>query len=168
MTVRTATAADVDAIAASEADNLGADAWSHALVEEGVAGRLPTVHYLVAEEEHRLVGHAVASLAGDVAELQRIAVAAEHRRAGVATALLDEVLALAAAGGADRVLLEVREDNARRARLLRRTRLRRGGPAPALLPRRCHRGRPPAPAGGGSPDQAYPDPYDFDYAAAPG
>ena len=112
MTVRTATLADVDAIAASEADNLGADAWSHALVEEGVAGRLPTVHYLVAEEEHRLVGHAVASLAGDVAELQRIAVAADHRRAGVASALLDEVLALAAAGGADRVLLEVREDNA--------------------------------------------------------
>ena len=49
MTVRPATAADVDAIAASEVDNLGADAWSHALVEEGVAGRLPTVHYLVAE-----------------------------------------------------------------------------------------------------------------------
>jgi [ribosomal protein S18]-alanine N-acetyltransferase len=112
VTVRTATAADVDAIADSEADNLGADAWSHALVEEGVAGRLPTVHYLVAEEGRRLVGHAVASLAGDIAELQRIAVAADHRRGGVASALLDEVLALAAAGGADRVLLEVREDNA--------------------------------------------------------
>ncbi len=112
VTVRPATVADVDALAASEADNLGADAWSHALVEEGVAGRLPTVHYLVAEDEHRLVGHAVASLAGDVAELQRIAVAEDHRRGGVATALLEEVLALAAGGGADRVLLEVREDNA--------------------------------------------------------
>jgi len=112
VTVRTATVADVDAIAASEADNLGADAWSHALVVEGVAGRLPTVHYLVAEEGHRLVGHAVASLAGDVAELQRIAVAGDRRRGGVATALLDAVLALAADGGADRVLLEVREDNA--------------------------------------------------------
>jgi ribosomal-protein-alanine N-acetyltransferase len=111
VTIRAATAADVEAIAASEADNLGADAWSHGLVEEGVAGRLPTVHYLVAEEERRLVGHAVTSLAGDVAELQRIAVAEGHRRGGIATALLDEVLALAAAGGADRVLLEVREDN---------------------------------------------------------
>ncbi len=112
MTVRVATAADVDAVAASESDNLGADAWSRALVEEGVAGRLPTVHYLVAEEEQRVVGHAVASLAGEVVELQRIAVSAHHRRAGVATALLDEVLSLALAGGADRVLLEVREDNA--------------------------------------------------------
>ena len=112
MTVRAATPADVEAIVASEAENLGADAWSHALVEEGVAGRLPTVHYLVAEEREQIVGHAVASLVDDVAELQRIAVAAEHRRAGVATDLLNEVLALAAAGGADRVLLEVREDNA--------------------------------------------------------
>ena len=37
--------------------------------------------------------------------------AAAYRRTGVATALLDEVLAVAAAGGADRLLLEVREDN---------------------------------------------------------
>jgi ribosomal-protein-alanine N-acetyltransferase len=112
VTVRPATAADVDAIAASEADNLGADAWSHALVEEGVAGRLPTVHYLVVEEELRVVGHAVASLAGDIAELQRIAVAEDRRRRGLAGALLDAVVALAVDSGADRLLLEVREDNA--------------------------------------------------------
>jgi ribosomal-protein-alanine N-acetyltransferase len=109
--VRPAREADVDAIARSEADNLGADAWSAGLVAEGVAGRLPTVHYLVAEAEGRVVGHAVASLAGDVAELQRIAVAAGVRRRGVAGALLDAVVALAADGGADRLLLEVREDN---------------------------------------------------------
>jgi ribosomal-protein-alanine N-acetyltransferase len=112
VTVRSATAADVDAIAASEADNLGADAWSHALVEEGVAGRLPTVRYLVVEEELRVVGHAVASLAGDIAELQRIAVAEDRRRRGLAGALLDAVVALAVDSGADRLLLEVREDNA--------------------------------------------------------
>ncbi len=111
MRVRPATEADVAAVAASEADNLGADAWSHGLVEEGVAGRLPTVHYLVAEDDGRVLGHAVASLAGDIAELQRIAVAGEHRRSGIASALLDEVLVLATTGGADRVLLEVREDN---------------------------------------------------------
>jgi len=111
VTVRPATLEDVDAISASEAANLGADAWSHGLVEEGVAGRLPTVHYLVAEEDGRLLGHAVASVVADVAELQRIAVLADHRRRGVAAALLDEVVALAARAGADRVLLEVREDN---------------------------------------------------------
>jgi len=109
--VRSATEADAEAIAASEADNLGADAWSAGLVAEGVAGRLPTVHYLVAEDDDRLVGHAVASLVADVGELQRIAVAAPWRRRGVAGALLDGVVRLAARAGADRLLLEVREDN---------------------------------------------------------
>ena len=111
MTVRPATVDDVEAIAASEADNLGVDAWSPGLVAEGVAGRLPTVHYLVAEHDGEVVGHAVASIVGDVAELQRIAVSADHRRRGLAGVLLDEVVALAVRAGAERVLLEVREDN---------------------------------------------------------
>ena len=111
MTVRPASEADIDAVAASEAANLGPDAWSHGLVAEGVAGRLPTVHYLVAEAAGRVIGHAVVSVVADIAELQRIAVAEELRRTGVATSLLDEVVALAASGGADRLLLEVREDN---------------------------------------------------------
>jgi len=110
--VRPATEADTDAIVASEADNLGADAWSAGLVAEGVAGRLPTVHYLVAESEGVLVGHAVASLVAEIAELQRIAVATPWRRRGVAGALLEEVVGLATRAHADRVLLEVREDNA--------------------------------------------------------
>ena len=48
----------------------------------------------------------------DVAELQRIAVDAQHRRGGVASALLDACVGAARAGGANRLLLEVREDNA--------------------------------------------------------
>ena len=59
---------------ALEAENLGADAWSENLLAEGLAGRLPTIHYLVAEVDGAVVGHAVTSLAGDIAELQRIAV----------------------------------------------------------------------------------------------
>jgi len=47
----------------------------------------------------------------DVAELQRIATAPGARRTGVATALLAAVDAHAAAGGADRLLLEVRDNN---------------------------------------------------------
>ena len=111
MTVRAATEADVEAIAASEAANLGADAWSAGLVAEGLTGDLPTVRYLVAEVDGTVVGHAVASIVADIAELQRIAVAEEARRTGVATALLDEVVALAREAGADRLLLEVRDDN---------------------------------------------------------
>jgi ribosomal-protein-alanine N-acetyltransferase len=111
VTVRPATLADLAAITASEAHGFGADGWSPALVEEGVAGRLPTVHYLVVEQDGEVVGHAVASVVADIAELQRIAVSAELRRRGLATALLDEVVALAVREGAERLLLEVRENN---------------------------------------------------------
>jgi [ribosomal protein S18]-alanine N-acetyltransferase len=110
--IRPATAADVDAIARLERENLGDDAWSPALVEEGVAGRLPTVRYLVAEEGDDVVGHAVVSVVADISELQRIAVDATHRRTGLATGLLEEAVGLARNEGADRLLLEVREDNA--------------------------------------------------------
>jgi ribosomal-protein-alanine N-acetyltransferase len=109
--IRAATAADADVIAILEAECQGEDAWSAALVREGVTGDLPTISYLVAEKDG-VVGYAVASYAGDIAELQRIGGAAEHRRQGLATALLDEVIAHAPSTGADRMLLEVRSDNA--------------------------------------------------------
>jgi ribosomal-protein-alanine N-acetyltransferase len=103
---------DVAAIARLEAVSQGHDAWSERLIEQGVAGDLPTVHYLVACDDDVVVGYAVTSVAADVAELQRIAVDPERRRTGVATRLLGTVVRLAAADGADRLLLEVREDNA--------------------------------------------------------
>jgi ribosomal-protein-alanine N-acetyltransferase len=112
VTVRAATSDDVPAIAALEVANLGPDAWTFGLVEEGVTGALPTIRYLVAEVDGAVVGHAVASIVADIAELQRIAVSVPHRRRGLATALLDEVVAAATAEGADRLLLEVRDGNA--------------------------------------------------------
>ena len=122
----------------------------------------------MAEEGGRVVGHAVASLVADVAELQRIAVAGEHRRAGVATALLDEVLVLAAAAGADRLLLEVRADNAAALAFYAARGFVEVDRRPPLLPRRRHRS-------GAEADhrprlrrhrlsRRYPDPYDFDQA----
>jgi [ribosomal protein S18]-alanine N-acetyltransferase len=109
-TVRLAAPGDLAAVVALETDNLGVDAWSENLLAEGLAGRLPTIHYLVAESEGAVVGHAVTSLAGDIAELQRISVATSARRTGVASDLLEACVALAE--GADRMLLEVRHDNA--------------------------------------------------------
>src|SRR6478735_4311367 len=95
--IRTATDHDAHAVAALERGNLGIDAWSDVLV---------------AEADGAVVGHAVASIVGDVAELQRISVDRPHRRTGLATALLAAVRDLAVNDGADRLLLEVREDNA--------------------------------------------------------
>jgi ribosomal-protein-alanine N-acetyltransferase len=110
--IRAAGPDDVPAIAGLELDNLGADAWSEGLVAEGVHGRLPTVHYLVAEVDGEVVGYAAASIVADIAELQRIAVDAGHRRGGLATELVRAIRQRAQDAGADRLLLEVREDNA--------------------------------------------------------
>jgi ribosomal-protein-alanine N-acetyltransferase len=112
VTIRPATAADLDAVVELELTCLGADAWSRGLVEQGIAAALPTVSYLVAELDGVVVGHAVASAAGDDAELQRIAVDPTYRRRGLAGELLTAVEQRAAADGATRLLLEVREDNA--------------------------------------------------------
>ena len=111
MTIRPATAADLDAVVELEQTCLGADAWSRGLVEQGIAAALPTVSYLVAAVDGVVVGHAVASAAGDDAELQRIAVDPAYRRRGLAGELLAAVEQRAAADGATRLLLEVREDN---------------------------------------------------------
>lgn len=116
MTVRPATPDDVPAILGLERANLAADAWSEGLVADGVAGGLPTVRYLVAEVDDGsgpiVVGHAVASVVADIAELQRISVDAGQRRRGLATLLVEAVAAQARTAGADRLLLEVRADNA--------------------------------------------------------
>ena len=109
--IRLATADDADTLAILEAECQGDDAWSAALVRDGVTGDLPTIQYLVAETGAAISGYAVASYAGDIAELQRIGVATDARRTGIASALLDAVVAHAPSTGADRMLLEVRADN---------------------------------------------------------
>ena len=112
MTIRPATAADLDGVVGLEQTCLGADAWSRGLVEQGIAAALPTVSYLVAEVDGvRASGTRWRALAGDDAELQRIAVDPAYRRRGLAGDLLAAVESSAAADGATRLLLEVREDN---------------------------------------------------------
>ena len=109
--IRAADHLDIAAVARLEAECLGDDAWSPWLVDQGVRGGLPTVQYVVAEVDRQVVGYAVASIVADIAELQRIAVTDGHRRSGIATDLLDAITARARAGRADRLLLEVRENN---------------------------------------------------------
>jgi ribosomal-protein-alanine N-acetyltransferase len=111
LTVRPADPGDVDAIADLELVAFPLDPWSEVLIAEGVAGRVPTTSYFVAEQDARFVGYAAVSVVQDVAELQRIATAAGARRTGVARALLAAVGEHAAVGGAERLLLEVRDDN---------------------------------------------------------
>ena len=94
------------AVAALEQEVFGVDAWSAAAVAEELTG--PRRRAVVAEEDGQVVGYAV-TLAGDgMLDLQRIAVRPEHRRAGVASRLLEAVLQ---GTTADRMLLEVSSAN---------------------------------------------------------
>jgi len=107
--IRPARAEDAGTLARLEVDVFGADAWSRGQVEGELAGA--TRHVLVAESDGDVIGYAAIALAGDVADLTRIVVAASHRREGVASALLAALHDAAARAGAGRMLLEVAESN---------------------------------------------------------
>jgi ribosomal-protein-alanine N-acetyltransferase len=112
--IRPADERDGPAIASLEQEAFGSDAWSDGLVAEGLGGRIPGALYLVATPPslETIVGYAAASLLADVSELQRIAVATTERRTGVASRLLAQVEEEARLRYSERLLLEVREDNA--------------------------------------------------------
>jgi ribosomal-protein-alanine N-acetyltransferase len=110
--IRPGEAADGPAIASLEQMAFGSDAWSDGLVAEGLSGRIPGALYLVAIDTETVVGYAAASLFADVSELQRIAVDPGTRRSGVASGLLSRIEQEARLRYSERLLLEVREDNA--------------------------------------------------------
>lgn len=111
MTIREATVDDLDAIMVIEHRSFPTDAWS----AETMAAELASPHgsYLVDDEAGAIVGYGgVRALqGGSDADIQTIALAAEHRGHGRGRALLRALLAQAGARGAREVFLEVRADN---------------------------------------------------------
>ena len=108
--IRPAAATDVPSLLALEADLFGPDAWSEASLRDELDGPGRRAVVLVSGAE--VVGYAVTMRAGDVVDLQRIAVRPDHQRQGLAARLLADALAAARADGADRMLLEVSAANA--------------------------------------------------------
>jgi ribosomal-protein-alanine N-acetyltransferase len=104
--IRPAGDADVPAIAAIERECFGASAWSERLVTDEVRGARHVV--LVADD---LTAYGAVSLAGDVADLDRIAVVPASRGRGLARDVLTALVDRARDLGADRMLLEVAADN---------------------------------------------------------
>jgi ribosomal-protein-alanine N-acetyltransferase len=113
-TVRAAEPADLDAVVALEA-RVFADAaeaaWSPRSVEEEFAALGGTRRIVVAVEGSRLVGHAVLLTAGGTGDLTRIAVDSARRRLGIASRLVESLVAEARALALDAVLLEVAATN---------------------------------------------------------
>jgi ribosomal protein S18 acetylase RimI-like enzyme len=105
VTLRAATPDDVGAVRDLEVAVFGPDAWSDRSVREELTG--PRRRALVACDPD-VVGYVVTAVAGDVMDLQRIAVHPAHRRRGLARQLLG---AAVEDPGVARVLLEVSAGN---------------------------------------------------------
>lgn len=103
---RTAADDDVPAIVAIEQTCFGAGAWSEGVVRDEVGSDRHVV--LVTDD---LQAYGAVSVAGEVADLDRIAVLPALRGRGVARDLLDDLVDRARDLGAGRMLLEVAADN---------------------------------------------------------
>lgn len=104
--IRLATEGDLADVAVLETELFGPDAWDDLALRAELDG--PGRRFVVAVDEV-LSGYAVFRSIGDVVDLQRIGVSPAQQRSGVATALLDDLLAHP--GEADRMMLEVSAAN---------------------------------------------------------
>jgi ribosomal protein S18 acetylase RimI-like enzyme len=103
--IRAALPTEVTAVTAIDLACFGRTAWTESLVRAAIEDVRRTV--LIDDLE----AYGVVAVAGDVADLERIAVMPSRRRQGVARRLLDALCAAVVAQGASRMLLEVAADN---------------------------------------------------------
>lgn len=109
VTTRDADAIDLDAIAALEHAAFPIP-WKreYFAVEVGAAHRLNRV---AIGPKGDLAGYVFCAFAAGELHVNKIAVAERHRRRGVASLLMDEVLSFAARTGVEEIFLEVRVSN---------------------------------------------------------
>jgi ribosomal-protein-alanine N-acetyltransferase len=107
--IRTAQAADLDAVAAIEREAFG-DPWSR----RSFADLLPAGHviFLVAVRDARVIAYAVALVAGLDSELANLAVVRAAQGSGVGRRLLDTTCHAVRSRGSTDMWLEVRASNA--------------------------------------------------------
>lgn len=109
-TLRELTPADIPRVCELEFVLFPDEAWDEAMVFEEVTH--PSRRYVAAANDAgELVGYAGIMLAGDAADLHTIGTVDEG--CGVGTAMLRWCEREAVKGGAERLLLEVRDDNSR-------------------------------------------------------
>jgi ribosomal-protein-alanine N-acetyltransferase len=120
---------DLPAVLDLELDLFPEDAWSQEMFASELRAGPSDRYYLVAEDDGRIVGYAGLLVPasrptrpghGGQADVLTMAVATSHWSQGIGSALLEALLAEAAARGSAEVFLEVRVDNPRAQRLYRR------------------------------------------------
>lgn len=116
VTVGPLTPADLPALGRLEHELFGAGAWSLASLAEEIAGE--DRWYVAARDaDGTVVGYAGLWFDGDDAQVMTIGTATSHQGRGIGRLLLDLLVGRARDLGAERVLLEVRVDNAPALRL---------------------------------------------------
>lgn len=114
---------DIDAVLGLEKELFPEDAWSRGMFWSELAhsrGPGATRRYVVAENGERLVGYAGLASAGELADVQTIAVARDHWGTGLGGRLLTELLRAASDFECAEVMLECRVDNVRAQKLYER------------------------------------------------
>jgi ribosomal-protein-alanine N-acetyltransferase len=109
--LRPMTEADLPAVMEIERITFPLDAWSEGMMRGELADMPRTRHYVVALVDDEIVGYAGLAAAADQADVQTIAVLEKHRRSGIGSAMLSELLDEARRRGAREIFLEVRADN---------------------------------------------------------
>ncbi|MFC5215483.1 ribosomal protein S18-alanine N-acetyltransferase [Streptomyces coerulescens] len=114
---------DIDRVLELEKALFPEDAWSRGMFWSELAhsrGPEATRRYVVAEASDRVVGYAGLASAGDLADVQTIAVARDHWGTGLGGRLLTELLRAASDFECAEVMLECRVDNVRAQKLYER------------------------------------------------
>lgn len=111
MLLRPATPADVPAIRALEQGAETAAHWSTRDYDALFAPDAPKRLALVTEDHGQLCAFIVANCATDDWEIENVVVDRAHRRRGIASELVRQIVQRAQAAHATSVLLEVRESN---------------------------------------------------------
>jgi len=119
-TLRTMTAADLDAVLVLEDELFGEDAWSRRMLEGELTEQPRSRYYLVADDGGAITGYAGLLVAAAQADVLTIAVAADRWGQGIGSALLEALLAEAVRRDCAEIFLEVRTDNTRAQQLYRR------------------------------------------------
>lgn len=126
--IRAAGVRDLDTMESIEQASFGSDAWSPAALRDEIGGE----HLVLVEvDEFGVRGYASVRLFAPDAELLRIAVGLGSRRQGVARELLIAIEELVVNRGADRLLLEVADDNEAALALYRLRGFRASGRRPS-------------------------------------
>lgn len=102
--------ADIDAVAALERESF-TNPWSRETLVWELANSDVTRAYLLRNEEDKVVAFCMCWVVFDELHINTVAVAPPHRRLGLASTLLRQVIDEAIAAGASKATLEVRASN---------------------------------------------------------